>query len=59
MDWDLNMQVILWVRCQSKMKIPNSKIIETWRIKGENKKYEGFRVEMDKTTEKVKKLQKK
>ena len=32
---------------ESKMKIPNSEIIETWRRKGRNKKNEGFRVKMD------------
>ena len=59
MDWDMTMQVIPWVGCQSKMKSPNSKIIEIGRRKGRNKENEGFRVKMDKTTEKVKKLQKK
>ena len=57
MDWDPNMQVILWVGCQSKMKRPDSKITGTGRRKGWNKKKknEGFRVKMGKTAEKVKK----
>ena len=38
MDWDLTMQVIPWVGCQSKMKIPNFEITETGRRKGRNKK---------------------
>jgi len=38
MDWDPTMQVIPWVGCQSKMKIPNTEIIETRRRKGKNKK---------------------
>ena len=28
MDWDLTMQVVSWVGCQSKMKSPNSEITE-------------------------------
>ena len=42
MDWDPTMQVVPWVGCQSKMKNPNSKIIETGRIKGKNKKMKGL-----------------
>ena len=38
------------------MKSPNSEITETGRRKGRNKKNEGFRVKMDKTAEKVKKI---
>ena len=41
MDWDLAMQVISWVGCQSKMKKPNSKITETGRRKGKNKQIKG------------------
>ena len=37
MDWDLIMQVFPWVGCQSKMKIPNSKITETWRRRAKTK----------------------
>ena len=47
MDWDPTMQVVPWVGFQSKMKSPNSKIKETGRRKGRNKKNEGFRVKMD------------
>ena len=56
MYWDMTMQVIPWVGCQSKMKSPNSEITETGRRKGKNKKNEGFRVKIDKTAEKVKKI---
>ena len=59
MDCDPTLQVISWVGCQYKMKIPNSEITETRRRKGRNKKNEGFRVKMDKIAKKVKKLQKK
>ena len=38
MDWDPTMQVISWVGCQSKMKIPNSEITETGRRKGKKQK---------------------
>ena len=41
-DWDMTMQVILWVGFQSKMKILNSKITETGRRKGKNKKIKGL-----------------
>ena len=34
MDWDPTMQIISWVGFQSKMKNPNSEIIETWIRKG-------------------------
>ena len=47
MDWHPTMQVISWVGCQSKIKSPNSKIIEIGRRKGRNKNNEGFRVKMD------------
>ena len=59
MDWDPTMQVIPQVGHQSKMKNPNSEITKTGRRKGKNKKNEGFRVKMDKTAGKNKKLQKK
>ena len=41
MDWDPTMQVVPWVGCQSKMKNPNSEIIEIGRRKGKNKKMKG------------------
>ena len=47
MDWDPTMEAISWVGFQSKMKSPNSKIKETGRRKGRNKKNAGFRVKMD------------
>ena len=43
MDWDPTMQVILWVRRQSKMKNPNYEITKTGRRKGKNKKMKGSR----------------
>ena len=43
MDWDLTMQVIPRVGCQSKMKSPNSEITEIGRRKGKNKKMKGLR----------------
>ena len=55
-DWDPTMKFIPWVGCQSKMKIPNSKITEIGRRNGKNKKNDRFRVKMDKTVEKVKKV---
>ena len=42
MDRDLTMQVIPWVGCQSKMKIPNSESTETGRRKGRNKRINGL-----------------
>ena len=42
MDWDPTMQVVPWVGRQSKMKNPNSEIIETGRRKGKNKKLKGL-----------------